>query len=63
MAQSTCAKCNHHVFELQEAEPNSSKYKFNFVQCASCGTVVGVVEYHHVGTRLQRLDNGLALIS
>ena len=62
MAQSTCSKCGHHVFELRETEPMGSKYKFYFVQCALCGTVVGVVEYYHVGTRLKRIENLLTPI-
>ena len=45
-AMSTCIKCGHHDFELKkkEAEPKGSNFEFYFVQCSSCGGVVGVGE-------------------
>lgn len=44
MATSTCSQCEETKFELVLQQPQDAKYSFNFVQCAACGTVVGVLE-------------------
>ena len=49
MATSTCNHCEETKFELVLQKPADSKYTFNFVQCASCGTVVGVLEERNIG--------------
>jgi predicted nucleic-acid-binding Zn-ribbon protein len=56
MAYSTCPKCDSHYFELKEIEPSNSRFKLNAVQCSSCGAVVGVTEYHNVGTIVARIE-------
>jgi hypothetical protein len=55
MAQSTCLKCGNNVFELVVQEPRRSNYKYNFVQCAHCGGVVGVVEHFNSGALLHKV--------
>lgn len=50
---STCAKCGGHSFKIEMKEPAGSRYKFNFVQCSSCGTPVGVVDYFNTGAQLE----------
>lgn len=59
MASSTCAKCNSHRFELATAEPKGSKFKVNFIQCASCGAVVGVLDYYNVPLLLEKIASKL----
>lgn len=49
MAHSTCPKCTSASFEVKEAEPRNSSYKLIFVQCSSCGAVVGVLPYYDAG--------------
>ena len=49
MAISTCNHCEETKFELVLQKPTDSKYTFRFVQCASCGTVVGVLEERNIG--------------
>lgn len=44
MAISTCSHCQNHVFELREGEVSGAHYKVLFVQCAGCGTPIGVME-------------------
>jgi len=44
MAIPTCSQCEETKFELVLQQPQVQKHTFNFVQCASCGTVVGVLE-------------------
>jgi predicted nucleic-acid-binding Zn-ribbon protein len=61
MALSTCVKCGHHFFEVSEAEPNGSQFKLMFVQCASCGGVVGVTEYYNAGAMLEKLAKKLGV--
>jgi predicted nucleic-acid-binding Zn-ribbon protein len=53
MAMSSCPKCGENRFELAENSPAGSKFKFMFVQCAGCGTVLGVLDYYNVGDMLQ----------
>jgi len=43
MAQSSCAKCGSRSFETVEASPRNAEGRVSFVQCAQCGTVVGVI--------------------
>lgn len=47
MGQSMCTKCNKSVFEFKEATPAGSYFGLLFVHCASCGDVVGVVDYNN----------------
>ncbi len=57
MATPTCQKCGHHTFELKENVPRDSRFKLLFVQCSSCGTVVGVMDYYNIGTKLIELED------
>ncbi|GAK56198.1 hypothetical protein U27_03160 [Candidatus Vecturithrix granuli] len=42
MSQSKCAKCGHSTFEMVENTPERSQFPVMFIQCAQCGTVIGV---------------------
>jgi predicted nucleic-acid-binding Zn-ribbon protein len=55
MAQSTCPKCDSHMFEAKENSPTGSKYKLIFVQCRKCGAVVGVLDFVNVGAGLEQI--------
>jgi hypothetical protein len=61
MAASTCVKCGGHSFELMENEPSGAKFKFYFVQCSSCGGVVGVLSVRHIPTMLDKLGTKLGV--
>lgn len=63
MALSSCPKCDSHSFEMKVVEPRDSNYKLNFVQCASCGAVAGVLDYFNVGARLAKQDEALKKIA
>ena len=56
MAWSTCPKCDNHSFELVENTPRKSSFKLMFVQCTSCGAVVGVLDYYNIGQRINELE-------
>lgn len=62
MAQSSCPKCGGHSFELKENAPMGSNFKVNFIQCAAltCGTVLGVMEYHNTAALLQKQNQQIA---
>ena len=53
--QSKCPKCNSTKFEIVEASIQNSKFKQWFIQCASCGCVVGTTEYDNIGALIRRL--------
>jgi ribosomal protein L37E len=56
MATSTCVKCGGTSFELAaDKVPKGSQYKVHFVQCASCGGVVGVTDYYESSWLVQQL--------
>ena len=62
MATSTCPKCTSTAFELKTPERIAgSNYTYDFIQCAGCGTVVGVVDAHHVPSLLQQIATKFGL--
>lgn len=61
MARSTCMKCGHTKFELVQNTPKDSNFKLYFVQCASCGGVVGVQEWDNIGALIHRLAKALKI--
>jgi hypothetical protein len=61
MAMSTCVKCGGHYFEVKENSPNGSSFKLMFIQCSSCGGVVGVQEFYNTGALVQRLAKKLGV--
>ena len=56
MAYSTCVKCGNRSFEILENSPKGSNYKLMFVQCTSCGGVIGVMEYYNIGAKIEELE-------
>ncbi len=63
MAQSTCPKCDNTRFEVKHAEPKNSNFVLAFIQCTSCGAVVGVMDYQNVGYHLQRQNEAIKQIA
>ena len=59
MASSTCPKCDQHSFEIKENTPRGSNFKLLFVQCSSCGAVVGVMDYYNIGAKIKEVENKL----
>lgn len=60
MPYSTCPKCTSTSFEVKEAEPRNSSYKLIFVQCSSCGAVVGALPYYDAGVLAKDNQNSLS---
>lgn len=59
MATSKCPKCDSVSFELKAGEPHGSKYKIMFIQCRSCGGVVGVTDYYNIPVLLEKIAKKL----
>ncbi|RYD83029.1 MAG: hypothetical protein EOP53_02005 [Sphingobacteriales bacterium] len=56
MSYSKCPKCEGSSFEIKENSPRHSNFKLLFVQCSSCGTVVGTMDYYNIGARLSEIE-------
>jgi uncharacterized Zn finger protein len=60
MANTTCAKCGNGSFELKETKITRATYRHQFVQCSSCGTAVGVLDFDSPTTAfseiIQKID-------
>ena len=63
MARSTCPKCSASRFEVSEQEPAHSNFKLMFVQCASCGAVVGTLDYFNIGNMLAQQNEAIKRIA
>jgi hypothetical protein len=63
MASPTCPKCPSTSFETVVFTPHRSNFKLNSVQCASCGAVVGVLDYFNVGNLLTEQNEALRKIA
>jgi hypothetical protein len=69
MAISTCIKCDGHSFELALFTPLGESHKLTMVQCASCGTPVGVIDtvsraaIEALQGRVAAIDEGLTRIA
>lgn len=61
MAISKCPKCDCTRFELKEANISGSAYRMYFVQCSSCGAVVGLVPFNNTEFLIRRLANKLKI--
>lgn len=59
MARSSCPKCDNHSFELVQGTPTNSKFNFMYIQCSSCGAVVGVMDYYNIGAKLEIIEKKL----
>lgn len=59
MAHSSCPKCGNHGFETVITTPSGSNFKLLFIQCSSCGCVIGVLDYYNIGRLLENLAKNL----
>jgi hypothetical protein len=69
MAVSTCIKCDGHSFELALFTPLGESNKLTMVQCATCGTPVGVIDaasrvaIETLQGKVAAIDDGLTRIA
>ena len=62
MAITKCVKCGMGFFEVVENSPRGSEYKLMIVQCSSCGTPIGTMDFYAVGTNLTGLIKRFAAL-
>lgn len=62
MAMSKCSSCGYSGFEMKEQVPKNSAFKLMFVQCSSCGTVVGAMDAFNIGDVLSRQNAAIKRI-
>jgi transcription elongation factor Elf1 len=69
MAVSTCIKCGGHSFELALFTPLGESNKLTMVQCANCGTLIGVMDttlraaIEALQGKVAAIDDGLTRIA
>lgn len=63
MAASTCIRCGHDAFEMIESAIAGLRFKRDFLQCARCGGVVGVIEADNLNARLDAIEERLRGLS
>ena len=61
MVMSTCTKCGGNSFEIVESEPSGTNFKYSYVQCSSCGGVIGVMDYYNIGEMLDKIHKKLGI--
>ncbi len=59
MAQSKCLGCGGTRFEAVVNEPSGSNYKLVFIQCSSCGGVVGITSFTNTNVLIEQLAKKL----
>ena len=57
MATSSCPKCGEHSFEQVEATLERAQFAVRFIQCATCGTVIGVTDSVDVVSKMNRIED------
>lgn len=69
MAVSTCIKCGGHSFELALFTPLGESHKLTMVQCANCGTPIGMMDVtsraaiEALQSKVAAIDDGLTRIA
>ncbi len=63
MATPKCVKCGNTQFETKESTPKNSPFIVTFVQCASCGGVIGVMDFYNIGQELQDIKKAIEKIT
>ena len=60
---STCTKCGNHYFKVEKNEPAASNFIVYFVQCSSCGSPIGVLEYANSAALLEGLEEKISKLT
>lgn len=63
MALSSCSKCNGGSFEMKESSVSHATYRILFIQCSSCGCVVGTQSYFDAGFLAKKNQEAIAGLS
>lgn len=65
MSSSKCSNpnCSSQSFEIKEVKLGKSKYPYSFVQCSSCGVVVGVIDSRNLVAMLLEQNKAIQKIA
>lgn len=58
---SRCPKCDGTSFEMAEAKITGAAYRHYFIQCSTCGSVVGVTEFFNISNLIHQLAKKLRI--
>lgn len=58
---SKCPKCEKTSFEMVDDAPAKSKYKFMYIRCSNCKTIIGVTEFFNSGQLLSLICEKLGI--
>lgn len=61
MATSRCPQCTGSKFEMVETDVSGSRFRIMFIQCQSCGTVVGTMNYENASYLVRVLAEKLGV--
>lgn len=56
---SKCPECKKTFFELVEDAPTNSNYKYQYLRCSSCKTLITVLPFHNTNVLLETLAKKL----
>ena len=56
---SKCGQCGGFSWELSEEAPTGSNYKVYFVRCTMCKVPIGVMDFYHTHTKLDKIDKSI----
>jgi hypothetical protein len=63
MALPTCVKCGNSTFEQNEVKVAGATTRKWAVNCAGCGGVVTIVDFHHMGESLTKQKEAIKAIA
>lgn len=63
MADSICVKCGNAEFEAREVSPSGTERTLLYVQCSSCGGVVGVLDATDIGEMIRKQNTAFKQIA
>ena len=60
-SHSECPKCDSSHFEVAQETIKGTNFYLSFIRCASCGTVVGVMDFYNIGAIIHDLAKALGV--
>ncbi len=55
MALPSCPKCSNHLFQATQISVSGARFKYTVVNCTSCGTIVGMMDFYNIGNMLLQM--------
>ena len=58
-SRSKCPKCDSTAFEAVEDAPLNSQYKYTFIRCVTCKTLISVMDFISLGDAVVKMKDDL----